>query len=432
MLALRLRHQATLNDLIVAHARSQLHASLIAVTYVTIPLVSRLELGAKGGACIGCRRTLSRWSSLHTAASRAALVAPLAVTTSASPQAHIADAVKPPERMPIGEAEHSMIRILAAAIAGSTAAASAAEAVHCISPELWPQAVARLRRRLAAAPADLFGGDVTRAAAFFTDARRFFADGAAAGGEATPSLATALDAFLVDECVPLVAAAAEEKFGAALTRARALRAASDLRHPHAWFPAARARAPRRIIYHAGPTNSGKTYHALVALKAATSGLYAGPLRLLALEVYESLNLDGCPASLATGQERRDTPFARHVASTVEMAPLAPVDVAVLDEIQMIGDPQRGHAWTRVLLGIPAAELHVCGDAAAVPAVAALAAACGDQLTVRTYARLSPLEVAPASLHADYGRVEAGDCVVAFSRRDIYAIRRTIERKTAHR
>ena len=51
---------------------------------------------------------------------------------------------------------------------------------------------------------------------------------------------------------------------------------------------------RSVIYHAGPTNSGKTYNALAALKEAWSGVYCGPLRLLALEVYESLNLDGTP------------------------------------------------------------------------------------------------------------------------------------------
>lgn len=42
----------------------------------------------------------------------------------------------------------------------------------------------------------------------------------------------------------------------------------------------------------GPTNSGKTYHALKSLEAAGKGLYCGPLRLLALEVYEQLNRNG--------------------------------------------------------------------------------------------------------------------------------------------
>ncbi len=33
-----------------------------------------------------------------------------------------------------------------------------------------------------------------------------------------------------------------------------------------------------------------------------------------------------------------------------------VDVAVLDELQMLGDEDRGSNWTRALLGIPAAEV----------------------------------------------------------------------------
>ena len=35
----------------------------------------------------------------------------------------------------------------------------------------------------------------------------------------------------------------------------------DMRKSHLWYPVARA-LERRIIYHAGPTNSGKTYEAL--------------------------------------------------------------------------------------------------------------------------------------------------------------------------
>ena len=38
----------------------------------------------------------------------------------------------------------------------------------------------------------------------------------------------------------------------------------DLRKPHEWYPMARA-LERRLIYHMGPTNSGKTYNALQAM-----------------------------------------------------------------------------------------------------------------------------------------------------------------------
>lgn len=54
------------------------------------------------------------------------------------------------------------------------------------------------------------------------------------------------------------------------------------------YPQARA-ITRRIIFHAGPTNSGKTYHALERYLAAKSGVYCGPLKLLASEVFKKAN-----------------------------------------------------------------------------------------------------------------------------------------------
>ena len=54
------------------------------------------------------------------------------------------------------------------------------------------------------------------------------------------------------------------------------------------FPEARA-IKRKIIYHAGPTNSGKTHSALERFHASDSGVYCGPLRLLATEVFRRTN-----------------------------------------------------------------------------------------------------------------------------------------------
>lgn len=47
-------------------------------------------------------------------------------------------------------------------------------------------------------------------------------------------------------------------------------------------------------------------------------MYCGPLRLLALEVYESLNKRGVYTDLLTGQERSNIPFSSHIACTMEM------------------------------------------------------------------------------------------------------------------
>lgn len=54
------------------------------------------------------------------------------------------------------------------------------------------------------------------------------------------------------------------------------------------YPDARA-VTRKIVFHAGPTNSGKTYHALKKFYEAKSGVYCGPLKLLASEVFQKAN-----------------------------------------------------------------------------------------------------------------------------------------------
>ncbi|KAL4457773.1 hypothetical protein ABPG75_012638 [Micractinium tetrahymenae] len=206
----------------------------------------------------------------------------------------------------------------------------------------------------------------------------------------------------------------------------------DLRKPHLWFPVARA-LQRRIIYHAGPTNSGKTYNALQAMRGAASGVYCGPLRLLAMEVYDTCNAEGLYCNLITGQERREVPGAAHTACTVEMVNMQRrVDVAVLDEIQMIGDESRGWAWTRALMGVPANEVHLCGDGSAVPLVRKICEEMGERFEVATYDRFTTLSVEEDGLVGGYQSVQPGDCIVAFSRRDIYDIKQLIEQETKHR
>lgn len=206
----------------------------------------------------------------------------------------------------------------------------------------------------------------------------------------------------------------------------------DLRFPHLWYSEARG-LRRKVVYHAGPTNSGKTYNALVAMRTAGSGVYCGPLRLLAMEVYDTLNSSGVFCNLLTGQERREVPGAQHTACTVEMASTTQsVDVAVIDEIQLIGDMERGWAWTRALLGIPATEIHVCGDGSAVELVQWLCEETGEEFELRTYDRFTPLEVESAGLGGDYSSVQPGDCIVAFSRRKIYDIKAQVEAATPHK
>ena len=209
---------------------------------------------------------------------------------------------------------------------------------------------------------------------------------------------------------------------------------ADLRYPTEWYPATRT-VQRTLHLHVGPTNSGKTYHALKRLEQAETGLYAGPLRLLAHEVYTRLNANGKPCNLFTGDERKlaEGVTAKMSSCTVEMVPLnEDLEVAVIDEIQMIGNVERGWAWTQALLGLKARELHLCGEERAVPLIRELAVMMGDKLVIHQYERLSPLRAMTTSLRGDLKKLQKGDCLVVFSRLGIHALRREVEKATGKR
>ncbi|KAF9956086.1 RNA helicase [Modicella reniformis] len=181
----------------------------------------------------------------------------------------------------------------------------------------------------------------------------------------------------------------------------------------------------------------ETHGALKRLEEAGSGAYLSPLRLLAHEVYSTLNKRGVPCNLVTGEERRyavvdengtpDPHAAKVVSSTVEMANFdRKVDIAVIDEIQMLADAERGWAWTHALLGLPAQEVHLCGEPTVVELVKKICALANEEVEVKEYKRLSKLEMQPESLYGDLRKIERGDCVVTFSRKSIFATKNAIE------
>lgn len=178
---------------------------------------------------------------------------------------------------------------------------------------------------------------------------------------------------------------------------------------------------RRLVFHVGPTNSGKTYAALETLAAARTGVYLAPLRLLALENYESLKERGVAAGMVTGEEEIDVEGATHISQTIETLNIRrEVDVAVIDEIQMLGDRDRGWAWTNAVFGIPAKVVIMCGAEEAMSRVVAAAEAAGEELEIVRFERKTPLHVIEKDMRlAD---VRPGDALVAFSRRDVHEYR----------
>ena len=105
---------------------------------------------------------------------------------------------------------------------------------------------------------------------------------------------------------------------------------------------------------------------------------------------------------------------------------------LMTSMQMIGDDQRGWAWTRAVQGLAANEIHLCGDASALPLIKQMCDDMAEPLTVMQYNRFTDLEIQRSALEREYASVEPGDCVVAFSRRDIFDIKADIERRTNHK
>ena len=197
--------------------------------------------------------------------------------------------------------------------------------------------------------------------------------------------------------------------------------------PEMEFPEVREMR-RHFILHIGPTNSGKTFQALERLKSAGNGVYLGPLRLLALEVYEQMHKSHIPCTMRTGQECIEEEDSRIVASTIEMADFDEnYGIAVIDEAQMVADPDRGHSWTKAILGIRAKEIHVCMSPAAEAAVIQLLELCADTIEIRRYERKTALvcEEKPFQFPDD---VRSGDALIVFSKKSVLDVAGRLEEK----
>jgi len=186
------------------------------------------------------------------------------------------------------------------------------------------------------------------------------------------------------------------------------------------FEAAR-RLQRSVTLYVGPPNSGKTHAAFERLAQVDHGAYLAPLRLLALEGRDRLVARGVNCSLLTGEENVPVAHARVVSSTIEMVDTrVPMDLAVIDEAQMIFDQSRGWAWTQAIVAVPANEVIIICSAHAVAAIEALLGLCGERCVVRRFDRMQHVQwiEQPVALRD----LRHGDAVVAFSRRDVLKLR----------
>lgn len=195
--------------------------------------------------------------------------------------------------------------------------------------------------------------------------------------------------------------------------------------PEKQYPEARG-MKRHFILHIGPTNSGKTYQALERLRQAYRGIYLGPLRLLALEIYDRMVASGIPCSMITGEEAIRTPGSFVQSSTIEILDIREVyDIAVIDEAQMMADENRGSYWTRAILGIRAEEIHVCCSGTAEELLIRMIKRCGDTYDIVRHERNTKLEFIPERYDINKD-VQQGDALIAFSKKNVLAIAAALE------
>lgn len=182
-----------------------------------------------------------------------------------------------------------------------------------------------------------------------------------------------------------------------------------------------ARAMKRVVYlHLGETNTGKTYQAIERLKESSNGIYLAPLRILALEIFERLNESGVACDLMTGEEEITIDSAKHQSCTIEKLDIdKDYKVAVIDEIQMIGDNQRGAAWTRALLGLKSPEIHVCGALNAKELLQEILESCKENYEIKEYVRNVPLQIEEKPF--EWKKVKDGDALIVFSKKRVLEI-----------
>jgi len=172
---------------------------------------------------------------------------------------------------------------------------------------------------------------------------------------------------------------------------------------------------RYFILHVGPTNSGKTYEAIERLKKASSGVYLGPLRLLALEMYDKLNESGVRCELLTGEEHIKVEDSIITSSTIELLDVnKEYEVAVIDEAQLINDKYRGDRWTKAIYSVNAKEVHICLAPEALNIITKILDSFDSLYKIVNHERLAPLKFMGS--FKDISKVERGDAIIVFSRK----------------
>ena len=233
----------------------------------------------------------------------------------------------------------------------------------------------------------------------------------------------------VEEAIkqPEVAEAIEERRSARELQRKIeeIRSIFSVYSPESYIDRAR-QLKRSFVLHVGPTNSGKTYEAIEDLKRHAPGTYLGPLRLLALEMFDKMNAEGIPCSMLTGEESIPVEGAEIVSSTIELCDCQThFQTAVIDEAQLIADPSRGAAWLKAICLVNADVVHICMAPEALNYITSLIERFSDQYSVVQHERLAPLRY--AGVCRGYQDLRADDALICFSRKSVLSTAALLEK-----
>ncbi|MGZ3216405.1 helicase-related protein [Paracoccus sp. T5] len=180
----------------------------------------------------------------------------------------------------------------------------------------------------------------------------------------------------------------------------------------------------RVTAILGPTNTGKTHHAIERMLGHRTGVIGLPLRLLAREVYDRIVKARGPSvvALVTGEERIVPDRVQYWVATTEAMPEIGADFVAIDEIQLCADPGRGHVFTDRLLNMRGLhETLFLGSDTMRPAIAALV----PEAQFIRRERFSNLSWAGSK---KLSRMPARSAIVGFSVDDVYAMAELLRRQ----
>ena len=181
----------------------------------------------------------------------------------------------------------------------------------------------------------------------------------------------------------------------------------------------------RVVAVLGPTNTGKTHYAIDRMLGHRTGVIGLPLRLLAREVYDRIVKARGPSvvALVTGEERIVPDRTQYWVCTVEAMPLdIGADFVAVDEIQLCGDPERGHVFTdRLLRARGLHETLFLGSDVMRGAIAALVPGV-------SFVRRERFSTLTWTGSKKISRMPPRSAIVGFSVEEVYAIAELIRRQ----